>query len=63
MFQKVVHKLGETEIKHIKIFQNYKALKIPVGNSYNEDNLMKNLSENIQQGGKYYSHIAKHQAE
>ena len=47
MFQKVVHKLGETEIKHIKIFQNYKALKIPVGNSYNEDNLMQALSDNL----------------
>ena len=40
MFQKVVHKLGELEINHIKIFQNAKALEISVVNSYFGDQLM-----------------------
>ena len=36
MFQKVVHKGGESEINYIKIFQNTKSLAILVGNSYTE---------------------------
>ena len=40
LFQKVVNKGGETEINSIKIFQNAKALGIPVGNNYSEEQLM-----------------------
>ena len=40
MFQKLVHKGGESEINSIKIFQNSKALAISVENSYTEDQVM-----------------------
>ena len=52
MFQQVVHNGGESATNYIKIFQNYKALEISVGNSYTEDQLMHNFLENFQQGGK-----------
>ena len=63
LFQKVVNKGGETEINYIKIFQNTKALEIPVGNNYSEEQLMHILSDNLQQGGNYSSWIASHQSE
>ena len=51
MFNQVEHKGGESEINHIKIFKNAKALEISVENRY-EDQLMHNLLENVQKGGK-----------
>ena len=63
MFQKVVHRGGESEINCIKIFQNAKDLAILVGNSYTEYQLMHTLLDNLQLGGKYSSHIARNQAE
>ena len=33
-FQQVTHKVGESEINYIKIFQNAHALSVSVGNSY-----------------------------
>ena len=63
LFQKALHKGGESAIKYIKIFQNYKALAISVGNSYSEYHLMYILLQNFQQGGKYSSQIATHQSE
>ena len=62
MFQKVVHKGGESETNYIKRFQNSKALEILVGNSYTEDLLMNKFLEKLQQGGKYFSRITSHQA-
>ena len=40
MFHQVAHKGEESAINYIKIFQTAKALKILVGNSYTEDQLM-----------------------
>ena len=48
MFQKVVHKGGESEINYNKIFHNSKALEISVGNSYPGDKLMHTLLDNFQ---------------
>ena len=62
MFQQVVHKGGGSEINYIQIIQNTKDLENSVGNSYNEDQMMHTFSYNFQQGGKYFSHIASHQA-
>ena len=50
MVQQVVNKGGESAIKYIKIFQNAKALVIPVGNSYTEEQMMHNLLGIFQQG-------------
>ena len=61
MFQKVFHKGGESAINYIKIFHNDKDLEISVGNSYTEDQVMHNLSYNLQQGVKYSAQIAIHQ--
>ena len=63
MFQQVVYKVGDSEIKFTKRFQNAKALEISVVNSYTEDHLMHTLLETFQQGGKYYSRIILHQTE
>ena len=52
MFQQVVHKVGESDINYIKIFQNFKALTVSVGNRYTEYQLMHIFLENFQQGGK-----------
>ena len=40
LFNQVIHKGVESEINYVKIFQNAKALKISVGNSYYEDQSM-----------------------
>ena len=48
MFQQVLHKGGKSAINCIKIYQNAKALKISVGNSYTEDQLMHTFLENFQ---------------
>ena len=61
MFQQLVHKVGESEINCIKIFQNAKALEISVLNSYTEYQLMHTFLENFHKGGKYYDHISRHQ--
>ena len=61
-FSKWLHKGRDSETNYIKIFQNDKALEIPVGNSYSKDQLMHTFLENLQQGGKYSAHIASHQA-
>ena len=37
LLQKVIHKGGESEINYTKIFQNFRALEILLGNSYSED--------------------------
>ena len=63
LFHQVIHRGGESEINFIKIFQNYKNLEISVGNSYSEDQLMQNLLDNFQQGGKFSDHITSHQVE
>ena len=52
MFQQVMHEGGGSEINYIKIFQNFKALAISVGNSYTEDHLIHNFLENFLQGGE-----------
>ena len=62
LFQKVIHKEGESEINYIKIFQNSKALAISVGNSYSEDELMHNFLDSFQKYGKQFSWIEIHQA-
>ena len=52
LFQKIIHKVRESEINYIKIFQNAKALEISVVNSYSEDQLMHTLLENFRKGGQ-----------
>ena len=61
-FDKVVHKVGESEINYIKIFQNAKALEFSAEKSYSEDQLMHNFLKNIQKGATYSAQIASHQA-
>ena len=39
-FQQVTHKVGESDINYIKIFQNAQALSVSVVNSYSEDQIM-----------------------
>ena len=46
IFQGVVQKVGESEIKYIKIFQISKALKFSVGNSYTGYQLIHTLLKN-----------------
>ena len=48
MFQQVVYKGGESEIKYIKIFHYAKALEIYAGDSYTKDQLMHTFSYNFQ---------------
>ena len=62
MFQKVVHKGGESSINCINIFQNDKDLEISVGNSYTEDQLMNTFLDNLQRDGNYSAWISSHQA-
>ena len=62
-FQQVTYKGGEYVINYIKMFQNAHDLSVLVGNSYSEDQLMHIFLDNFQQGGKYSSQIASHQAE
>ena len=63
LFQKVIHKGGDSDINYFKIFQNYKALVILVVNSYSEDKLMHTFLQNFQHGRKYSSQIAIHKEE
>ena len=61
--QKVTHKVGESEMNYINIFQHPQALLVSLGNSYSEDQLMHIFLDNFHQGGKYIAHIAIQQAE
>ena len=63
IFQKVVQKGDNPEINYIKIFKNLKALKIPVGKNYTENQLVHTLLHNFCQGGKYSAQIVSHQSE
>ena len=63
IFQQVTHKLSESAMNCIKIFQNAQALSVSVGNTYSEDKLMQIFMDNFHQGGTYYAQIAIHQAE
>ena len=47
IFQQVTHKVGESAINYIKIFQYAQALSVLVGNSYSEDKLMKIFLDNF----------------
>ena len=61
--QQVTHKVGQSTMNYIKIFQNAHALSIFVGNSYSEDQLMHIFMDKFHQGGKYSAQIASHQVE
>ena len=50
MFQKVLHRQGESEINYINIFHDDKALEISVGNIYTEYQLMHTFLDNFHQG-------------
>ena len=63
IFQKAIHKGGESAMNYIKIFQNAEALSVSVGNSYSEDQIMHKFLDNFHQDGKYSAQIASHQAE
>ena len=62
-FQQVTHKVGDSAINYIKIFQNAQALSVSVGNSYSKENIMHTFLDNFQQSGKYPAQLASHQAE
>ena len=49
-FQQVTHKVDESAINYIKMFQNAYALSVSVGNSYSEDQLMHTFLDNFHQG-------------
>ena len=56
-----MHKVGGSEIKYIRIFQNSNALMISVGNIYFEDQLMYIFFDNIHKWGTYFANIDRHQ--
>ena len=62
LFQKLIHKGGESEINYIKIFRNSKASEISVVNSYSEYQLIRTFLEIFQPVGRYSSQIANHQS-
>ena len=62
IFWQVVHKVGESSINNIKIFQDARASEISVVNIYTEDQRMRNFLENFKQGGKYTARIASREA-
>ena len=51
IFKQVAHKVGESAINDIKIFQNVQALSVSVGNTFSEDQLMHTFLDNFNQGG------------
>ena len=63
IFRKVTHKVGESKMNYIKIFQNAQALTVSVGNSYSEDQLIHTFMDNFNLGGRYSAQIAIQQAE
>ena len=56
-FQKVIHKVRDSEINYIKIFYHSKALLISVGNSYSGGQLVHTLFFLNQRGRKDSSQI------
>ena len=62
-FQQVTHKVGESAINYIKIFQNAQEFSVSVGNSYSEDQIMHTFLDNFHQSRKYSAQLASHQAE
>ena len=63
LIQQVIHKRGESATNYINIFQNDKALEIPVGNTYSDVQLIYKLLEILQKGWRYWSQIAIHKKE
>ena len=61
IFQQVTHKVGESAINYIKIFQNAQALLVSVVNIYSEDHIMHTFLDNFQQSGKYSAQLATRQ--
>ena len=59
----MVHKGGKSEINCIKIFNHSKALEIPVGERYTENQLVHTSLHNFRRGGKYSAQIVSHQSE
>ena len=51
IFQQVTHKVQESVINYIKIFQNAQALSISVGNNYSEYQLLHIFLDSFHQGG------------
>ena len=51
IFQQVTHKVWESEMNYIKIFQNAQALSVSVVNTYSENKLMHTFLDNFRQGG------------
>ena len=62
IFQKVIHKVWESAMNYINIFQNSQALSVSVRKHYYEDQLMRIFLDSFHQGGKYSAQIASHQA-
>ena len=53
IFQQVTHKVGDSAINYIKIFQHAQAYSNSLENTYSEDQLMHIFMDNFHQGGKY----------
>ena len=63
IFEQVTHKVEESAINYIKIFQNAQDLSVSVGNNYSEDQLMHTFLDDFPQGGNYSDQIVIHKAE
>ena len=63
LFQKVIHKEGESEMKYIKRFKNAQYLSVLVGTNYSGYQLMNILLNNSHQARKYTAQIASYQAD
>ena len=63
IFQQVTNKGGDSAMSYIERFQNAQSLSVSVGKNYLQDQLMHIFMNNFNQGGKYSSPIASHQAE
>ena len=57
----MVHKGGDSSINYIKILQNAKSLKILVGKSYTEYQLMHTSLDSLHNGVEYVAQIASYQ--
>ena len=53
IFQQVTHKVGESAMNYIKIFQHSQALSVSVEKKYSEYQLMHIFLDNFYQGGEY----------
>ena len=58
----MVHRVGESEINYIKIFQNAQALEVSVGGSYSEDRLYIPFWIISRKRSKYLVQIASHKS-